>query len=298
MSQPESIAADRCADASTVESALREGARALSPHSGSAQLDAEVLLSGVLGVDRAALIARGSDPLADRHLRLYRDLLEQRRRGMPVAYLTGRREFWSLPLEVTSAVLVPRPETERLVEVALQHLPRAAERAVLDLGTGSGAVALAIASERPLARVVGVDVSPDALGVARDNARKLALPNVAFRLGSWFDAVPGEIFDIVVANPPYVADHDPALAALAAEPALALVAGPAGLDALTAIIAGAPRHLTPGGWLLLEHGSTQAQQVAMLLERRGFTAVECHSDYSGLPRITRGTFSPPLKEAS
>jgi release factor glutamine methyltransferase len=298
MRSPQSTVANRSADASTVASALGEGVRSLGMHSGSPQLDAEVLLSSVLGVDRAALIARGSDLLADHELCLYRDLLEQRRRGMPVAYLTGRREFWSLPLKVTPAVLVPRPETELLVEVALQHLPKSAECAVLDLGTGSGAVALAIASERPLARVVGVDVSPGALGIARDNARALARPNVAFRLGSWFDAVPGEVFDVVVANPPYVADHDPALAALAAEPALALVAGPAGLDALAAIIAAAPRHLTRGGWLLLEHGSTQQHEVAKLLERRGFAGIECHSDYSGLPRVTRGTFSPPLKERS
>jgi release factor glutamine methyltransferase len=296
MSSPNSIVANRSADASTVASALGHGARALSLHSGSPRLDAEVLLSSVLGVDRSVLIARASDLLAGHYLSVYRDLLEQRRRGMPVAYLTGRREFWSLPLKVTPAVLVPRPETEMLVEVALQHLPKSAECAVLDLGTGSGAVALAIASERPLARVVGVDVSPGALGVARDNVRTLALPNAAFRLGSWFDAVPGEIFDVVVANPPYVADQDPALAALAAEPALALVAGPTGLDALEAIIAAAPRHLTRGGWLLLEHGSTQEHGVAKLLEHRGFTGIECHSDYSGLPRVTRGTFSPPLKE--
>jgi release factor glutamine methyltransferase len=298
MSSPESMVANPSADTSTVESTLRRGVRALSPHSGSAQLDAEVLLSSVLRVERAALITRGSEPLADQELRLYDELLEQRRRGVPVAYLTGRREFWSLPLKVTPAVLVPRPETELLVEVALQHLPKSAQRAVLDLGTGSGAVALAIASERPLARVVGVDVSPGALGVARDNVRTLALPNVTFRLGSWFDAVPGEMFDVVVANPPYVADGDRALATLAAEPALALMAGPAGLDALEAIIAGAPRHLRRGGWLLLEHGSTQEHAVAALLERRGFAGIECHRDYSGLPRITRGTFSPPLKEPS
>jgi release factor glutamine methyltransferase len=134
------------------------------------------------------------------------------------------------------------------------------------------------------------------LGVARDNARALALPNVTFRLGSWFDPVPGEVFDAVVANPPYVADGDPALAALAAEPLLALLAGPAGLDALEAIVARAPRHLTRGGWLLLEHGSGQEHEVAKLLERRGFTGIQCHCDYSGLPRVTRGTFSPPLKE--
>jgi release factor glutamine methyltransferase len=215
---------------------------------------------------------------------------------MPVAYLTGRREFWSLPLKVTPAVLVPRHETEILVEVALRHLPKSEERAVLDLGTGSGAVALAIASERPLARVVGVDVSPGALGVARDNARALALRNATFRLGSWFDAVPNECFDMVVANPPYVADGDPALAALNAEPALALVAGPEGLDALAAIVANAPVHLTRGGWLLLEHGSTQQQAVARLLARRGFADVDCHYDYSGLPRVTRGTLPLPFKE--
>jgi release factor glutamine methyltransferase len=298
MSRPKSIVANRSADPSTIESVLGQGVRWLSMHSDSPQLDAEVLLSSVLGVDRAALIARGSELVADRDLQVYRDLLEQRGSGVPVAYLTGRREFWSLPLKVTPSVLVPRPETEMLVEVALQHVPKSEQRTVLDLGTGSGAVALAIASERPLARVVGVDVSPGALGIARENVRSLALPNVTFRLGSWFDAVPGEVFDVVVANPPYVADHDAALAALAAEPELALVAGPAGLDALEAIVAQAPGHLTRGGWLLLEHGSTQEHEVAKLLERRGFAGIACHSDYSGLPRVTRGTFPPPLKEGS
>jgi len=289
-------AANRSADPGTVASAVGQGVRSLVGHSESPQLDAEVLLSSALGVDRSALIARGSDLLGDRDLQVYQGLLERRRGGLPVAYLTGRREFWSLPLKVTPAVLVPRPETEMLVEVALGHIPESEERAVLDLGTGSGAVAFAIASERPLARVVGVDVSPGALSIARDNVRTLALPNVTFRLGSWFDAVPGEVFDVVVANPPYVADRDPALEALAAEPALALVAGPAGLDALEAIIAAAPRHLTRGGWLLLEHGSTQEHGVAKLLERRGFAGIVCHSDYSGLPRVTRGVYSPPLKE--
>ena len=296
MSRSNPIMANRPAASNTIESALRQGVRVLGAHSGSPELDAQVLLSSALGVNRSALIARGSDPLADRDFAVYRDLLEQRSRGVPVAYLTGRREFWSLPLKVTPAVLVPRPETELLVEIALQHLPKSEPRAVLDLGTGSGAVALAIASERPLARVVGIDVSPGALGVARDNVRSLALPNATFRLGSWFDAVPGEVFDVVVANPPYIADGDPALAALGAEPALALVAGPAGLDALAAIIAAAPPHLARRGWLLLEHGSTQQHEVARLLERAGFSAIACHSDHSGLPRITRGTFSPPPKE--
>jgi release factor glutamine methyltransferase len=295
MSTPNPLLATRIHDPGTVESTLAQGVRSLTAHSGSPRLDAEVLLSNALGIDRSALIARGSDLLAHQDLAAYRDLLEERTRGTPVAYLTGRREFWSLPLKVTPAVLVPRPETELLVELALEHIPRSAECAVLDLGTGSGAVALAIASERPLAHVVGVDVSPGALSVAHDNVRTLALPNVTLRLGSWFHAVPGEVFDVVVANAPYVADGDPALAALGAEPALALVAGPAGLDALEAIIAGASGHLSRGGWLLLEHGSTQEHAVAKLLERAGFAGIACHSDYSGLPRVTRGTFSPPLK---
>jgi release factor glutamine methyltransferase len=290
--------ADRSSDPLTVESALRLGVRSLTAHSGSPRLDAEVLLSSALGLDRSALIVRGSDLLADHDLRVYRDLLGQRTRGMPVAYLTGRREFWSLPLKVTPAVLVPRPETELLVEAALQHIAKPEPCTVLDLGTGSGAVALALASERPFARIVGIDISPHALSVARDNARTMGLKNATFRLGYWFEAVAGELFDVVVANPPYVADEDPALVALAAEPRLALAAGPRGLDALEAIIARAPGHLNRGGWLLLEHGSTQEREVAQLLERRGFAGIECRSDYSGLPRVTRGTFQPPLKERS
>jgi release factor glutamine methyltransferase len=290
------MSSNRSLKPSTIEFALGQGVRSLVAHSGSPQLDAEVLLSTALGVGRSALIARGSEPLSEDALRTYRNLIEQRRSGMPVAYLTGRREFWSLPLKITPAVLVPRHETEILVEVALKHVPKSAQCAVLDLGTGSGAVALAIACERPLAHVVGVDVSPGALGVARDNARGLGLHNVNFRLGSWFDAVPDERFDVVVANPPYIADGDPALDALAAEPALALIAGPEGLDALAAIVAEAPSHLTRDGWLLLEHGSTQQLEVARLMQRSGFAAVDSHSDYSGLPRVTRGTLPSPLKE--
>jgi release factor glutamine methyltransferase len=277
----------------TVADTLRFAARTLAASSESPELDAEVLLSTVMGVARSALIVRAEEPVAVELLRAYQGLIDRRVSGVPVAYLTGRREFWSLPLKVTPAVLVPRHETELLVEMALKVIPKAEARSVLDLGTGSGAVALAIASERPLARVTGADVSPAALGVARDNARSLALPNVAWRLGSWFDAVPGERFDAIVANPPYVAAGDPALAALEAEPEIALVSGPAGLDALTAIIEGAAPHLESGGWLVLEHGSTQHGRVASLLERRGFCGVETHEDFSGRPRVTLGNFQSP-----
>jgi release factor glutamine methyltransferase len=277
----------------TIADTLRLAARTLAARSDSPELDAEVLLSTVMGVARSALIVRAEEPVEVELLRAYRRLIDRRMSGVPVAYLTGRREFWSLPLKVTPAVLVPRHETELLVEMALKVIPKTEARSVLDLGTGSGAVALAIASERPLARVTGADVSPAALGVARDNARSLALPNLAWRLGSWFDAVPGERFDAIVANPPYIAAADPALAGLEAEPEIALVSGPAGLDALTAIIQGAARHLESGGWLVLEHGSTQHGDVASMLERRGFGGIETHEDFSARPRVTLGNFKSP-----
>jgi release factor glutamine methyltransferase len=280
----------------TVAQTLRLAARTLAAHSDSPELDAEVLLATVLGVERPALIVRGSHPLALDALRAYRCLIDQRLEGVPVAYLTGRREFWSLPLKVTPAVLVPRPETEILVEQALNLISDTESPSVLDLGTGSGAVALAIASERPRARVTGVDVSPAALRVARDNSSFLALPNVGWRLGSWFDAVPGERFDVVLANPPYVAAGDPVLARLAAEPALALVGGPTGLEALEAIVESAASHLQSPGWLLLEHGSDQHREVARLLEHHGFRSVRSQDDYSGRPRVTLGTIHSPHQE--
>jgi release factor glutamine methyltransferase len=283
--------------ATTVAQSLKRAAHALAAHSESPRLDAEVLLSSVLGVARSALIVRGPEPLAVDAQRAYEDLIGRRADGEPVAYLTGTREFWSLPLKVTPAVLVPRPETELLVELALELLPAAAERSVLDLGTGSGAIALAIASERPCARITGVDVSPQALGVARENSRALAL-DVDWRLGSWFEAVPREVYDVILANPPYVAAADPALVSLACEPAMALSSGPTGLEALEAIIETAPRHLEPGGWLLLEHGCDQHPAVARLLERRGFVAVGSHHDFSDRPRVTAGTYSVCHKERS
>jgi release factor glutamine methyltransferase len=276
--------------ATTVAQSLKLAAHALAAHSESPRLDAEVLLGAVLGVARSTLIVRGGEPLAAAARQAYEDLIGRRAHGAPVAYLTGTREFWSLPLKVTPAVLVPRPETELLVELALERLPAAAHRAVLDLGTGSGAVALALASERPRARITGVDLSPEALGVARENSRALAL-DVEWRLGSWFEAVPGERFDVIVANPPYVAAGDPALVPLAAEPTLALSSGPTGLEALEAIIEAAPRHLEAGGWLLLEHGSDQHHAVARMLERRGFGAVRSHHDFSDRPRVTAGSLS-------
>jgi release factor glutamine methyltransferase len=285
---------------STVSQLLQCGARSLEGHSDSPRLDAELLLGKTLGLPRSGLIARGNDPVASASARSYASLIEQRLRGAPVAYLTGTREFWSLALRVTPAVLVPRPETELLVELALQRLPEhqaspSADRAcsILDLGTGSGAIALAIASERPGARITGVDVSPSALEVAIQNSRDLGISGIDWRLGSWFAPVPGERFDVIVANPPYVAAADPALGKLTAEPAIALCAGPTGLEALSAIAGAAAPHLRNQGWLILEHGSDQAPDVAQLLERHGFTEVRSHLDFSGCPRVTLGTVHTP-----
>jgi release factor glutamine methyltransferase len=281
---------------STVAETLRNAARSLEQGSESPRLDAELLLGKVLGLSRSRLIARADEPVAPEREQAFTMLIERRLHGAPVAYLTGTREFWSMPLRVTPDVLVPRPETELLVELALQHLPRELPGEVLDLGTGSGAIALAIATERPLARVTAVDISPPALEIAMQNSRDLGVTNIDWRVGNWLAAVPGERFHLIVANPPYVAATDPALEKLAAEPALALCVGPTGLEALAAIAAEAASHLHRSGWLMLEHGSDQAPAVAQLLRRRGFTQVATHLDFSGKPRVTLGTIHSPHQE--
>lgn len=281
---------------STITEALQSGARALDRHSDSPRLDAELLLGRLLKMSRAALMAHGEQPVADASERLYAGLIEQRARGAPVAYLTGTREFWSLPLRVTPAVLVPRPETELVVELALAVSEPGCS--VLDLGTGSGAIALAIAAERPGWRVTAVDIMASALDVARQNARDLRLSRIDWRLGSWFEPVAGERFHLIVANPPYVAADDPALDQLRAEPAIALAAGPSGLEALAAIIAAAAAHLHERGRLILEHGCDQAPSVARLLEQHGFAAVRTHPDFSGKPRATQGTLHSPHQETT
>jgi release factor glutamine methyltransferase len=272
----------------TVAAALQRAAQMLSSHGDSPRLDAEILLGRVLGASRSALIVRGADPVSAETQRAYDELIAGRMQGVPVAYLTGIREFWSLELDVTPDVLVPRPETEILVELALGLLPKDATLSVLDLGTGSGAIALAIASERPLVCMTGVDVSELALAVAMANSRKLGLMQIRWRAGSWFQAVRDRRFDMIVSNPPYVASNDPALERLAAEPAVALSCGPTGLEAFDSIIDGAAEHLNPGGWLLLEHGHNQADDIARMLECRGFDHIRSHRDYSGNARVTLG----------
>jgi release factor glutamine methyltransferase len=272
-----------------IADSLDLGTRTLSAHSDSPRLDAELLLGKVLGLSRAALIAHDDQALADDGMRAYADMIARRSAGTPVAYLTGTREFWSLTLRVSPAVLVPRPETEVLVEQALHFKSRNEPCEVLDLGTGSGAVALAIAAERPNWSITAADISPQALSVARENARALDLSNVDWCLGSWFEAVPGRRFDLIVSNPPYVASGDPALTALSAEPKLALTPGPTGLEACAAIISRSAAHLKDRGWLLLEHGWDQAPSVAALLAEADFRRIRCVADFSGKSRVTLAT---------
>jgi release factor glutamine methyltransferase len=277
----------------TIAETVKRAALTLDAHSESPRLDAELLLGKVLSLSRAALLARDNETVAiDDELKLAQ-LILKRRHGVPIAYLTGSREFWSLPLSVTPDVLVPRPETEILVQHALELLPGVDDAcSVLDLGTGSGAIALSLATERPRWTITGVDLSAQALTVAALNARALKLPHITWRQGSWFDAVPGERFHLIVANPPYIAAADPALLKLAAEPALALTCGPTGLESLALIIAQAPQHLLSGSWLVLEHGSTQAPDVSRLLQQHGFAAIRTFPDFSGKPRITLGVHTP------
>jgi release factor glutamine methyltransferase len=254
----------------------------------SADLDAELLLAHVLACSRAALAAAPERELDEAQTAALAALAARRSEGEPVAYLTGRRGFWTLDLEVTPDVLVPRPETELLVEAALDELRTVARPAVLDLGTGSGAVALAIASERPDASVTSVDQSAAALEVAARNAQRLRIGNVRFLQGSWYEPVDALRFHAIVANPPYVAESDPALAALVHEPRAALVAGPEGLDALARVCAGAPAHLAAGGLLAVEHGATQGAAVRALMSVAGLKRIATQSDLAGLPRATRG----------
>lgn len=257
---------------------------------GLAPIDAQVLLAHVLDRDRTWLVAHRDDPLPREQATAFFALAGRRRNGEPVAYLVGRREFWGLSLQVSPAVLVPRPETETLVELALEWLPIDRPLRVLDLGTGSGAIALAIARERPLADVVATDASPAALAVARSNALALGLRNVTLMVSDWYAALGGAAFDLVASNPPYVAAGDAHLGGddVRFEPRGALVAGADGLDALRTIVAGADQWLVPAGALLVEHGYDQAAAVRALLEGAGFVDVTARRDIAGTVRVAAG----------
>jgi release factor glutamine methyltransferase len=258
-----------------------------------AALEARLVLQHVLEVNHAWLIAHADDVLSPEQTTVAEDLLQRRLAGEPMAYIFGRREFYGLDLKTSTATLIPRPDTETLVEAALARIPTGHSCEVLDLGSGTGAIALAIASQRPQAQVTAVDVSVEALKVAVENSQSLNLNHVMFIESSWFSAFtddPNKMFDVIVSNPPYISENDVHLSQgdLRFEPISALASGVDGLDDIRIIIKQAPQYLNQGGWLMLEHGYVQAAAVASLLSERGFTQVSHVLDLAGIQRVTMG----------
>ncbi len=278
------------AGAVRVSKTVAAAARALGPRNEAPRLEAEVLLAHVLGVGRAALLARPEMEIPPQARARFDALIARRVDGEPVAYLTGTKEFWSIQFEVSHDVLIPRPETERLVEAALDRLSPARPQRVADLGTGCGAVAVAISRERPRASIVATDISPRALAVARQNVTRTGATNIRLLACNWLNAIAVSAFDLILSNPPYVPDFDPHLRRgdLPMEPRLALAAGPEGLEAIRSIVAGAKPRLAEKGALLLEHGFDQGTAVRALLKNNGFLGVFTLRDYAGHERISGG----------
>lgn len=273
-----------------IRDALEKAVRILSPLHDTARLDAEVLLAQLLDAPRHRPYAFPEQVISPNLHTDFQRLVERRAAGEPIAYLTGVREFWSMPLEVTTATLIPRPETECLVEAALLGVPMRAAWTIADLGTGCGAVALALAKERPLCRIVATDISQAVLQVAARNAARLGLENIEFRCGSWCEALDPNDCPLIISNPPYVARADPHLSSgdVRFEPRSALVSGQDGLTAIREIVAGAGQALAQGGRLLLEHGPDQAKKIAGILAEHSFTQVKHHRDYAARDRVIEG----------
>jgi release factor glutamine methyltransferase len=280
--------------AQAAEQMLRADAQTLSSAQQLALSDArreiQLLLTRVCGVDLAGLLAHPERIPQARASQTYLDMFARRLHGEPIAYILNEREFYGRAFEVTPDVLIPRPETELLVECALERLPEHAERKVLDLGTGSGCIAITLAKQRREIKVLATDASKAALAVAARNVGRHAAFNVELRAGSWFEPVMDLRFDVIVSNPPYVADHDPHLrqSDLRFEPRIALCAGVDGLSALKIIIAAASAHLKPGGWLLVEHGHDQSGAVMDLMRARGLGDVIARNDLAGIARVAAG----------
>jgi release factor glutamine methyltransferase len=273
----------------SIDTALREAARRLEMVSPTARLDAEILLAHASGRSRSWLLAHGRDPLSDAIAGRFEELLAERAAGKPVAYITGTREFWSREFRVTPDVLIPRPETEHLIEAVLERLDGAAPCRVADLGTGSGIIAITLALENPAWEVLAVDIDAAALAVARDNATRLGAGNVSFLLGDWMQNIAEEAaFDCIVSNPPYIAASDPHLREgdVRFEPPHALVAAEDGLRALRCIADQAWKRLHPGGWLVLEHGFDQGPEMESMLQKRGYANITQIRDLAGHVRVT------------
>ncbi len=255
---------------------------------GEAMLEAQLLLQHVLNVNRAWLITHENSVLTTHQQATFDALLQRRLTGEPLAYILGKREFYGLNLTVSPDTLIPRPDTETLVDAALEKIPSNANYNILDLGTGTGAIALAIAHNRPQVNVVAVDFSQAALKIAQRNAMNLEMVNISFTYSDWFNALKGQKFDVIMSNPPYIETNDPHLAALRFEPASALTSGNDGLDDIRKIIQNALIYLKPQGWLMLEHGYNQAGKVQDLLAENGLTDITTMQDLGGNDRITIG----------
>ncbi|HNV87620.1 MAG TPA: peptide chain release factor N(5)-glutamine methyltransferase [Methylotenera sp.] len=275
-----------------IHAVLHEAQTALAGFlsSGEAKHEAQYLLQHILKVNRAWLISHENDALQPNIHAGFQALLKRRLKGEPIAYILGYREFYGLKLKVTPDTLIPRPDTETLVEAALAKIPHNSTSKILDLGTGTGAIALAIARHRPQVYVTATDASQAALNIAVENAQNLNITNINFFLSDWFSALEDEKFDVIVSNPPYIEQDDVHLQQgdLRFEPISALASGKDGLDAIRHIIKTAPRHLNPHGWLMLEHGYNQASEVRKLLTQHGFIAVSSVKDFGGNERVTQG----------
>ncbi len=258
--------------------------------SSSARLDAEILLCDVMRFNRSKIYSHPDQPVADEKLTLFKSLIEQRRQGHPIAHLTGKKEFWSLELAINEDTLIPRPETELLVETALKLVPDDTECNILDLGTGSGAIAIAIASERPHCNIIATDINANALAMAKKNAAFHGLTNIQFLVSDWYKNIPSQTFDLIVSNPPYIKQDDEHLSQddVRFEPKLALVAGPDGMQAINIILELAKTYLARDARLLVEHGYDQKELVQHGFLINGFNQVTTIQDLSGQDRITYG----------
>jgi len=272
----------------TISEMLRTATRELQATSSTPRLDAEVLIMHACGFDRSGLFTRDHIALTGEQQQRLEALLARRKQGEPIAYLTGMREFWSLEFNVSPATLIPRPETELLVEKALAFIPRDAKWTIADLGTGCGAIALALAKERPRCHIIATDISPATLEVARANAAKFGLTNIEYREGSWLEPLNDMQLDMIVSNPPYVRANDPHLEQgdVRFEPEQALAAGSEGLDAIRRIALSAREHLKPAAVLIFEHGGDQAAAIGQLLHQLGYRNIVCYPDLGGCDRIT------------
>ena len=281
----------KVSNALTIRAVLAQTAARLDDVSESGRLDAEILLARAIDMPRSYLFAHPEDTIDEATVERLEKTVQLRLSGEPMAYITGIKEFWSLELMVSPATLVPRPETEILVDRALREIPLDADWRILDLGTGSGAIALSIASDRQLCDVTAVDISAEAIAIAQQNARQLNISNISFLEGDWTEPVADQRFNVICSNPPYISEGDEALEALTAEPMLALLSGSSGLDAIELLARDCVSIIADNGLLFLEHGATQKDQVAEILKSYGWTSIQCYDDYAGHPRVTCAHFS-------